>query len=283
MATNKLELKLTSKNNTLIMNKSSEIKILTIEGIEASEYTISKLECNQDGSIVTSRRIEPREIVITGDIKKNNNEDINRKKIISFFNPKFDGVLMIKRNNEEKKISYTVSSFRFTNKKMNEFQQFEVILDCANPYLESVDNFGKNIASITKQFTFPLVILANKGKLMGYKTYNNNVQLLNDGDFETGLEVQIRANDSVSNPKITLNDTFIEINVDMQENDILIINTNQRHKSITLNGENIIQKINRQSSFFNLQVGNNTMTYSSKEGYENMEVSVYFYKKYLGI
>lgn len=283
MVIDRLELKFISKDTTLTMNKNSEFKVLTIEGLEASEYTINKVSSNQDGAIITNRKIEPREIILTGDITKNANEDINRKKIISFFNPKFDGILIVKRNNEEKKISYVVSSFKFTSKRMNEFQKFELILDCANPYFESIDNFGKNIASITRQFAFPLAIIANKGKIMGYKTYNNNVQLLNDGDFETGVEVQIKAIDTVINPKIMLNNSFIKVNINMQENDVLIINTNKRKKSIILNGKNIIQKIDKQSSFFSLEVGNNNMIYSSEEGYENMEVNVYFHKKYLGI
>lgn len=282
MDINKFGLEFICKNKIVKMNENTEIKIMTIEGLEASQYTINKVSGNQDGSFVTSRRIEPREIIITGDIEKNKNEDLNRKKLISFFNPKFDGILKVTRNNDKKKISYVVSSFQFKNKNMNDYQNFELIIECVNPYFESIDNFGKNIASITKQFAFPLVI-TQKGKIMGYKTFNNNVSLLNDGDLDTGVEIKIKALKSVNNPMITLNDKFIRINVNMVSNDILVINTNQRHKSITLNGNNIIQKIDRQSTFFNLEVGDNKMTYSSTEGYENMEVNVYFYKKYLGM
>ena len=61
--------------------------------------------------------------------------------MICFFNPKFDGVLKVKRNDSEKKISYVVSSFKFKNKKMSEWLQFELVLDCVNPYFESVDDF----------------------------------------------------------------------------------------------------------------------------------------------
>lgn len=282
MASNVLELSFTSKNKTIKMNKKAEFRIIEISGLEASQYTINTINSNQDGSRVTFRKIEPREITITGDVKKNDNEDINRQLLISFFNPKFDGELRVKRNSNEKKISYTVSSFRFTNKKMNEWLQFELILECANPYFESVDNYGKNIALITKQFAFPLVICPKK--IMGYKTFNNKVLLLNDGDCETGCEIRIKATaGTVSNPKIFLNDQFVAVNVDMVIGDELIINTNQRQKSIMLNGENIIQKIDRKSSFFNLSVGDNTMTYESDEGYQDMEVNVYFYKKYLGV
>lgn len=282
MQNNVLELSFRCQNKTLEMKRESEFRVITITGLEASEYSINTINSNQDGAIVTYRKIEPREIVITGDVKKNSNEDVNRQTLISFFNPKSDGELKIRRNNNEKKISYAVSSFRFTNKKMNEWLQFELVLICSNPYFESIDNFGKNIASITKQFAFPLVICPKK--IMGYKTFNNNVLLLNDGDCETGCEIHIKAVEgAVSNPKISLNEQFISVNVDMTIGDELVINTNLRQKSIMLNGQNVIQKIDRKSSFFNLNVGDNVMKYDSDEGYQQMEVNVYFNKKYLGV
>ncbi len=282
MQNNVLELTFSCRNKTIEMKKSSEFRVISVEGLESSEYTINTVNNNQDGAIVTYRKIEPREITIIGDIKKNDNEDINRKLLISFFTPKVDGVLKVKRNAVERKISYTVSSFRFTNKKMNEWLQFELVLECSNPYFESIDNFGKNIASITKQFAFPLVF--NPKKIMGYKTYTDNVLLLNDGDCETGCIIKIIADKGVvSNPQISLNDKFISVRVNMLIGDELVINTNTRQKSITLNGENVIQKIDRKSSFFYLDVGDNVMHYESDEGYQDMAVNVYFNKKYLGV
>ena len=69
----------------------------------------------------------------------------------------------------------------------------------------------------------------------------------------------------------------------MELGDELVINTNARRKSIILNGANIVNKIDRKSDFFSLEVGNNIMTYESDEGYQDMEIYVYFYKKYLGV
>lgn len=282
MQNNKLELVFTSRNKILEMKRGAEFRVLTIEGLEASEYTINSIKSNQDGAIITSRKIEPRDIIITGDIKKNQNGDINRANLISFFNPKFDGVLRIKRNNTEKKIAYAVSDFQFSNKKMSEWQQFKIELECQDPYFESIDNFGKNIALITKQFAFPLAICPKK--IMGFKTYNNNVLLLNDGDCETGCEIRIKAaGGKVTRPKVSLNDKFIAVNVELELGDELIINTKPRQKSISLNGVNVVNRIDRKSDFFSLGIGNNIMTYESDEGYQDMEIYVYFYKKYLGV
>lgn len=285
MASNVLELNFSSKNKSLQMNRNSEFRIISIEGLEASEYMINNINSNQDGAIVTYRKIEPREIVIKGDVKKNINEDLNRQLLISFFNPKFDGELKVNRNGNEKKITYTVSSFCFTNKKMNEWLQFEIVLECSNPYFKSIDDFGNNVASVSKQFAFPLAIVPQKGgKIMGYKIFNNDVVLVNDGDCETGCEIHIRAvGGTVVNPRISLNDRFIGVNVALEDDDVLIINTNQREKSIHLNDKNVVQNIDRKSTFFNLEVGTNVLSYESDEGYAYMEVYVYFYKKYLGV
>lgn len=284
MVSNKLELTFSSQNKLIQMNKSSEFKVLEIEGLEASEYSINKTDSNQDGAIITYRKIEPREILVKGEIMKNDNENTNRSKAINFFNPKFDGVLKVLRNNIERKITYTVSSFRFTNTKMSDFLTFELILECVSPYFESVDDYGNNVASITKQFAFPLIIPSGRGLIMGYKTFNNNVVLVNDGDCETGAEIHIKAvGGKVVKPKISLNDKFIALNINMEDGDTLVINTNQRKKSITLNDENVVQKIDRKSAFFNLNVGTNVLNYESDEGYSYMEVYIYFHKKYLGV
>ncbi len=281
---NILELDFSSQEKSISMGKTTEFKIISVGGLEASTYTINSIDSNQDGKIVTNKKIEPREIIIKGDINKNENEDINRKKLISFFNPKYDGVLKVNRNGNKKKILYVVSSFRFTNSNLYDFQQFEIILECPDPYFESIDDFGKNIATITKQFAFPLAIVSNKGKIMGYKTYNNNVLLQNDGDCEVGCQIHIKAKyGGVTNPKILLNDKFILVKTEMKLNDELVINTNRRKKSVKLNGVNIIHNTDRKTTFFSLARGDNIMKYESDEGYENMEVNVYFYKKYLGV
>ena len=71
-----------SDNNEIEMNKNADIKIIDIEGIEASSYTINTINSEQDGAIVTSEKVEPREITITGDIEKDV-ADINSDKNIS--------------------------------------------------------------------------------------------------------------------------------------------------------------------------------------------------------
>lgn len=275
-----------SDNNEIEMNKNADIKIIDIEGIEASSYTINTISSEQDGAIVTSTKIEPREITITGDIEKNKNETANRDKLIRFFNPKTTGEFYITRNDKERKIQYRVSSLDFSTNKLHEYIQFTLVLESTeDPYFEDAKNKGNNLALISPQFTFPLVIMQERKKIMGYKVYKPYMPLVNDGDKETGLEIVITASrGQMKNIKLTLNDNeYMQVNITLNQWDVLTINTNPRKKSVTLNGINIINKIDRNSTFFSIGIGKSILKYECDDGATNIDINVKFYRKFLGV
>ena len=275
-----------SDNNEIEMNKNADIKIIDIEGIEASSYTINTISSEQDGAIVTSTKIEPREITITGDIEKDKNETANRDKLIRFFNPRAIGEFYINRNNIERKIQYRVSSLDFATNKLFEYIQFTLVLESTeDPYFEDANNRGNNLTLISPQFTFPLVIMQERKKIMGYKVYKPYMPLVNDGDKETGLEIIITASrGQMKNIKLTLNDNeYMQVNVTLNQWDVLTINTNARKKSVTLNGTNIISKIDRNSTFFSIGIGKSILKYECDDGATNIDINVKFYRKFLGV
>lgn len=276
-----------SNGKILEINRNTEIKMIDIEGIEASSYTINTIASQQDGAIVTSEKVESREITITGDIEENENKLKNRDKLIRFFNPKQTGEMILKRNDVERKIQYRVSDLQFDTNKMYEPLKFTLSLESTeNPYFEDAKNKGNNLALISPQFTFPLVIRnAPKGKIMGYRVYKNYMPLINDGDKETGLEIIITAKrGTMKNIKLTLNNSdYMQVNATLQQWDVLTINTNARKKSVTLNGTNIINKIDRNSTFFTLRKGKNILKYECEDGSTNIDIDVQFYRKFLGV
>lgn len=93
-----------SDGKTLIMDEKSDMKIIDIKGIEASSYKINTTKSNQDGANISSKKIEARDITITGDIEKNNKEDENRDSLLRFFNPKSSGEMIITRNKVSRRI-----------------------------------------------------------------------------------------------------------------------------------------------------------------------------------
>lgn len=273
-------------NTELIMNETSDFRLIDIKGIEASSYSVNTEDSEQDGANVTSVKVEPREITVEGDIDKNANEDVNRDFLIRFFNPHSKGEMFITRNNISRKIEYKVSDLSFPTNKMYEYIDFTLSLECIeDPYFSDSKNKGNYLTLINPHFTFPLAIHKTKGRIMGYKCFNPIMPLQNDGDKETGLEIVITARrGKMDNIKLILNNKeFIKVYTTLQQGDILKINTNPRKKSVTLNGENIIHKIDRKSLFFSLKIGKNILKYECDNGETNVDINVLFFRKFLGI
>jgi len=273
-----------SDKKQLIMNSDEEIHVIDIAGIEATSYTINTSNSEQDGATVTSVKVEPREITITGDIEKNANELKNRDYLIRFFDPKKEGEMYITRNNVKRKIKYRVSSLDFATNKMYDYIDFTLVLESTEePYFSDAKNRGNYLTLISPQFTFPLAICPTK--IMGYKTFKPVMPLVNDGDKETGIEIIVTAKrGKMDNIKLILNNNeYIQVNQTLEQWDILKINTNPRKKTVTLNGENIINKIDRNSTFFSLRIGKNILKYECDNGSSNIDIDVQFYRKYLGI
>lgn len=281
----KQELVFQSNKKELKMDRASDFKVIEIQGIEASSYSINTISSEQDGAVVTSVKVLPREITITGDIQKNEQELTNREYLIRFFAPKQDGVMLIKRNDIERKIQYKVSSLDFTTNKMYHYNQFILVLESTEePYFLDAKNRGNYLTLISPQFTFPLVI--HPTKIMGYKMFKPVMPLVNDGDKEVGIEIIATAKrGKVDNLKFILNnDKYIKLNnLTLNQWDVLKINTNPRKKSVTLNGVNIINKIDRKSTFFSLKIGKNILKYECDNGATNVDIDVQFYRKYLGV
>lgn len=268
------------------MNKSSGLRLLEINGLGASAYTVLTTENAQsDGVICDGVRIEARSVTITAEIADTMNTDIYRNIIERFFNPKLTGDLTVNRNGKERHIHYKVEAFDFND---TGHTQFTVSLLCPAPLFMHMSNFGRNIADITPQFTFNYLFgrwRGQTGYIMGYKTLKKDVLLKNDGDVETGVTAEFVAKrGGVTNPILRhKSGEYIRVLVEMKKGDKLVFNTKQRSKGIHLNGVNVIHRIDRTSSFFQLPTGENYISYDADENYVNLDVYIYYTPVYLGV
>ena len=225
--------------------------------------------------------------------------------MIKFFNPKYTGKALITNMGVSRNIEYELEGWTFASVR-NMDNKLKILVDllCPDPYMLNVDNYGKNMANISALFAFPWRMLSTRmtsGKLdypdkargmllggmtMGYRTLYKEVVLANDGDVPTGVQIQfVATRGPVTNPKITNTGTgqYMRVNVAMQQGDILLIDTNDRHQVITLNGVNYYQHIDRKSEPFKLAVGDNYLEYDADENYTNLDVNLFYTPKYLGV
>ena len=306
MTKNTLTIELTCNGKTLRMGPGEDIDITAVTGLESSELDISTSDnALVDGASVDGKKIKPRPIHIEASFKSNKNNPENRANVIKFFNPKYTGKALITNMGVSRNIEYELEGWTFASVR-NMDNKLKILVDllCPDPYMLNVDNYGKNMANISALFAFPWRMLSTRmtsGKLdypdkargmllggmtMGYRTLYKEVVLANDGDVPTGVQIQfVATRGPVTNPKITNTGTgqYMRVNVALQQGDILLIDTNDRHQVITLNGVNYYQHIDRKSEPFKLAVGDNYLEYDADENYTNLDVNLFYTPKYLGV
>ena len=273
---------------SLLIGNDCPIKIVTTpEGIESSDFIVhTSSNATLDGSTVSGKKVEERVISVTFAIDDLRNTETIREELIKFFNPKHPIELEVTYGNRTRRITGEMLEFKFTSQSsMWDYLEARLSVKCPYPYFANMDNFGKNIASITPQFAFPLYIPPG-GRIHSYRAFQQETTLLNDGDVPTGIEIRLIAErGQVTNPKITKVSTgeFIEVVREMNKGDVIIINTNQGNKAIYFNSENITNEKSKLSSFFSIDIGANVISYDAEENYTNLDVRLYYSPKYLGV
>ena len=301
---NKLTLKivLTRNGRTLTMGPGSDLDITKVSGLESSDISLSTSDnALVDGVTVDGKKIQARPIHIEAAFRDLKNNAENRQKVIKFFNPKYTGKALITNMGVSRNIEYELEGWSF-KEQANLNSRLKIVVDllCPDPYMLNTDNFGKNMAAFTALFAFPWRVTSQKvlgvpkpyaglalgGMAMAYRTLRQEVALANDGDVQTGVIIKfVATRGPVKNPKIAKVGTsnFMRVKVDMEMGDVLVIDTNERHQVVELNGVNCYQRVDRASSPFQLDVGDNYLEYAADENYVNLDVNLYYTPKYLGV
>lgn len=157
-----------------------------------------------------------------------------------------------------------------------------------DPYFYKKEAVHVDIANWVGAFEFPLEILET-GIEMGQRSQPLIVNVLNDGQETTGMIVKFKAIGTVLNPSLLNVNTLdeLKINTTMTAGDIIEISTYQRKKSVTLiqNGikTNIFNLLDLSSTFLQLEMGDNLFRYNAESGIDNLEVSMNFTPRLLGV
>lgn len=305
MTENTLHLRFVSNDREFLMGPDEEIDITEISGLESSDLDLVLTETAlSDGSYVESRKVKKRPISIKACYRNNKDNAFKRASVIRFFNPKSPGMLYVALMGVVRRIPYEIEGWKFVRQK-NLDQRIHITLDliCPDPYFSILSDYGRNMAGKTAMFAFPWMSLPKKadnlksypekarglllgGSVMGYRTLREYVNLFNDGDCETGIKVVFTAKKGpVKNPKIEHGSTgeYMRVITDMAKGDQLVIDTSKRHQVIEQNGRNVYQKVDRFSTPFQLNVGDNLLKYAADEGQANLDVNLYFTARYVGV
>jgi hypothetical protein len=158
-----------------------------------------------------------------------------------------------------------------------------------DPYFYKKDAVGVDIALWAGAFEFPLEIPADTGIEMGYRSQSLIVNVLNDGQESTGMTIRFRALGTLKNPSLINVNTYeaIKLNITMLAGDVIEISTYKRKKTVThiRNGmaTRAFNLLDITSTFLQLEIGDNLFRYDAEEGLDNLEVSMNFTPRLLGV
>lgn len=243
-----------------------------------------------DGAIVTSKRVSSVDRTIKAEAKGKDPDEL-RAYAIWFFNPKFTFEVHLTYRGRTRWCQGEQIGFKASEGNIYQAPEITWTIICANPYLQSEGNYGKDIAEIKPMFGFPW-----RSAVKGSKNYHPNavvsihsfaksVPVSNDGDVPSSMNVLMRITGKVVNPSIRLGNGWVKLLSTFKQGDIIQLDCTKKPPKVTLNGNNIMHLVDRKSSILNLRidVGESSLEYDADDGYQNMSVTVYWNKQYLGV
>jgi hypothetical protein len=264
-----------------------------VSGISDLKNTIySTSSMGQHGDTYAGNRIEPRDIEMSGKIKDPGKDTqlSLRRQMLKILNPELDGTLYYNYGNFSRKIGAKVKeSPRFSHRGLS--QEFSILFKCLDPFWREETDQHVDMASWLPDWVFPTVIDKDdlESMIYGHREITVIVDVYNAGHVSTGMLIQFKALGSLTGPELFNLNTreFMKIDYTMQADDVITVDTSYGNKSITLlrGGvkTNLYRYMNVDSTFLQLDIGDNLFRYNADSGLTNLEVTVNFAQKYLGV
>ena len=254
----------------------------------------------EDGSNYQSTKIQNREFDIPFFIRKQLSESFwiedRRNLAYSVLNPKLNPFRIdITTNGGSEYYLYAnlegapLFPVNFNNDNSG-WQNGIVSFSCSDPFFyKNGDSVNVDVAVFNPSFEFPLEINPSEGIEFASRSQTLVFNVENKGQDSTGFNITFRASGYLSNPSIVNVNTGrgIKINTDMEEGDVILISTYKRRKRVTLmrNGTetNIFSKLDLDSTFLQLEIGDNLFRYNASENVDKLQTNINFVPKYLGV
>jgi hypothetical protein len=290
-------LKIENENEEIITltGRESRYQVLNIEGLSPPNANVRRSSvAGMDGSKYMSSKLEERNVVLT--IRINGKVEENRLQLYRWFKTKHWCKVYYTNGTRNVYIEGYIEATECNLFTSSEIMQISII--CPDPYWLSAQEIVTDVSQVLALFEFPFAFGA-KGIIedtitddaIEFSQYVENrlVTIINDGEDDTGMLIEITASGDVINPVIFNVDTrdFFRINMTLEEGDLLTIDTNKGQKSILLHrGVDVTNKINkviRDSTWLTISKGENHFTYEADEGSANMHITFTHRTKYQGV
>ena len=250
----------------LIDNQSWKITSDGLDGFDFITPTITT-EANAfgDGSVVQSIHIGEKDRTVKCRYQGTLLEKaVQRQFVRNFLNPKYTFKVIVDYMEEKKYCKGNLYTMSCPTENIYKDLTLQFTILSTQPYLLSYDDFNKNIASVE-----------------GAK----EIEIDNQGDVETYCKAIFTAKGTVINPMLKKDDVYIKIIDTMNAGDVIEMDLVSKPVHITKNGQNIIGKTDRSSSFNEMlfSVGRNVISFDADNGDNLLDVVILYNERFLGM
>lgn len=264
--------------------------VFNVEGLGPAKANINISEtAMDDGGLVTSTRLDARNIVMTLGFHDSHDVEESRLKTYKYFPIK-------------KRVKLTFISDRRTSEiygyiETNEPEVFtyqtatQISIICPDPYFYALEDNITLFSGVESLFEFPLVNESLDENLIEISSLSLDQErsVIYKGDAEVGMQFHIHAVGPAKNLTIYKKYTREIMALDhdklvaltgagISNRDTILITTTRSQKGITLlrDGEyfNILNCLGRDIDWFTLVKGDNVFLYSADEGEKNLQFRI---------
>lgn len=280
------------RGDVLSLMGSRDFRLTNIEGQTSINTNISSsIIGSADGDTVNNVQAQPRTLIF--DLRILQNVELTKRNILDTIKLKQNGKIRWEQENKVLEINGVVEEIDMP--RWNNNVTMQVTLHCEQPFWEDLDAIVSDINELIDLHYFTTypndqLIFTEEGQPFGEYDVTRTRLINNAGDVSVGLQIEIVANGTVTNPIIYgENEKFFgcghgngDKRVVMHAGDVIRINTTKDNKYATLNEESLLGKIKPNSTWLQLAAGDNVFSIDSDEHEtENMSFSLAYKRRYV--
>ena len=246
-----------------------------------------------DGDEINNAQAQPRSIVLDLHIKSGVNVEEAKRYILRYIKPKLKASLEWTQRNRTVIISGIVESIEMP--RWNNSVTMQVTIHCSQPFWEDVDYVVQTISEAINHHYFTdyandMLFFPAEGIVLGEFDTTRTKTFNNDGDVSVGIEITISALATVTNPILYNQDgKFFGIGYGsgtkqlvLESGDTVKISTHKGKKTVTMNGANLLDKVKPNSTWLQLEAGENSFSINSEEtSLTNMYFNIEYKQRYI--
>ncbi len=275
-------IKMTDSKENIYSIRYNQVESFPLIGGESANMVTTQ-SWNQHGDTPMNALMEPYEGELIFIIRTSNKipEQIaeERRKITNICNP-LNGTVKMSVTLNDGSIFHRDITFSSAplfpiglENRNKEWQKVQLLYTANNPFWYAETEILETFQGVEPLFHFPFTMSPTTPIIFGNVIPSNSA--INEGQVDAPVVIEIKG--ACINPRIDNETTgeFIAFkDLVMDADDVLVIDTTFGQKKVELNGQNVFNKLDFASTFFNLQIGDNAIDFTDETS--STETTIHF-------